>query len=100
MAAQLSVQDQVLFLKGSIEFDNAATVYEKGLTLLKQQQQWPVSIDLSGLESSNTIVLAVFVQWLRQCATGQMFYLQKVPQKMQAIIQASNLMAEFGLTPQ
>jgi phospholipid transport system transporter-binding protein len=97
MAAQLSVQDQVLFLKGSIEFDNAADVYEQGLKLLKQQNQWPIYIDLSSLNSSNTIALAVFVQWLRQCSASQPVYLQQVPPKMQAIIQASNLMAEFGL---
>lgn len=96
-AAQLSVHNQVMFLKGSIDFDNAASLYEQGLSVLKQQQQWPVTIDLSALQSSNTITLAVFVQWLRQCNTGQTIHLQQVPQKMQAIIQASNLLDAFGL---
>lgn len=97
VAAQLKVQDQVIALTGSIEFDNAASVYAQGLKLLKQQNHSPVYLDLSGLQSSNSIALAVFVQWLRQCATGQQLYLQHVPQKMQAIIQASNLQDAFGL---
>lgn len=91
MATQLKVQDQVLFVAGSIEFDNAPAIYAQGVKLLQQQTQWPIALDLSGLTSSNTIALAVFVQWLRQRQVGQGFYLKEVPQKMQAIIQASNL---------
>lgn len=91
MAAQLKVQDQVLFVTGSIDFDNAPAIYAQGLKLLQQQNQWPIALDLSGLSSSNTIALAVFVQWLRQRQAGQGFYLKQVPPKMQAIIEASNL---------
>ncbi|RYY78633.1 MAG: STAS domain-containing protein [Moraxellaceae bacterium] len=91
MVAQLKVQDQVLFVTGSIGFDNAPAIYKQGLNLLQQQNQWPIALDLSGLTSSNTIALAVFVQWLRQRKVGQGFYLKEVPQKMQAIIKASNL---------
>ncbi len=94
-AAQLSLTDQQIQLKGSINFDNAAQVYEQGLKLLKQQTQWPLIVDLSGLEASNTIALAVFVQWVRQCAAGQNIVLQHTPEKMQAIINASNLQQAF-----
>ncbi|XID75082.1 STAS domain-containing protein [Alkanindiges sp. WGS2144] len=97
MTAQLSLHNQVMTLTGSVNFDNAAQVYQQGLLLLKQQTSWPVYIDLSALTSSNTITLAVFVQWLRQGLAGQQLYLQKVPAKMQAIIGASSLMQSFGL---
>lgn len=99
MAAQLSIQNQVLLVRGSIDFDNAATVYAQGLNLLQQQPSSPVYVDLAGLQSSNSITLAIFVQWLRHRAVGQALYLQHVPPKMQAIVQASNLLDAFGLTP-
>ena len=88
---QLNLKDQTMVLSGRIDFDNAATLYQQGLELLKQQSQWPVMVDLSGLEASNTIALAVFVQWVRQCAADQRIVLQHIPAKMQAIIEASNL---------
>ena len=63
--------------------------------MLQQQKKWPLLLDLSGLQASNTIALAVFVQWVRQCKVGQQIVLQHTPEKMQAIIDASNLQAAF-----
>lgn len=94
-SAQLDLLDQRMHLTGSIHFDNAAQVYEQGLKLVKQHTEWPLIVDLSGLESSNTIALAIFVQWLRQCRADQRIILQHTPEKMQAIIAASNLQQAF-----
>ena len=82
-------------LSGSIHFENAAQIYQQGLLMLQQQKKWPLLLDLSGLKASNTIALAVFVQWVRQCKVGQQIVLQHTPEKMQAIIDASNLQAAF-----
>ena len=82
-------------LSGSIHFENAAQIYQQGLLLLQQQKKWPLLLDLSGLQASNTIAVAVFVQWVRQCKVGQQIVLQHTPEKMQAIIDASNLQAAF-----
>lgn len=104
MPARVTAKGQEWILDGSIGFDNAAQIYQQGLSCLKQQAQWPVYIDLAALQSSNSITLAVFVQWLRRCsdqkgAVQQALFLKNVPAKMQAIIQASSLAAEFGLKP-
>ncbi len=95
VAPSLSLHDQTMRLNGSIHFENAAEIYQQGLLMVQKQQQWPLLLDLSGLEASNTITLAVFVQWVRQCKTGQKIVLQHTPEKMQAIIDASNLQAAF-----
>lgn len=95
-AVPLSLQDCTMRLSGSIHFENAAQIYQQGLLMLQQQQKWPLLLDLSGLEASNTIALAVFVQWVRQCRAGQQIILQHTPEKMQAIINASNLQAAFA----
>lgn len=104
MAASVTAKGQEWILDGSIGFDNAAQIYQQGLAYLKQQTQWPVYIDLAALQSSNSITLAVFVQWLRRCSepqrsVAQGLFLKNVPAKMQAIIQASSLATEFGLKP-
>lgn len=104
MAASVTAKGQEWTLDGSIGFDNATQIYQQGLSCLKQQIQWPVYIDLAALQSSNSITLAVFVQWLRRCSdqkgsVQQALFLKNVPAKMQAIIQASSLAAEFGLKP-
>ncbi len=95
-AAQLSLDNNVMKLSGDINFDNATEIYQQGLALLKQQTSWPLAVDLSALRSSNTITLAIFVQWVRQCRVGQKIVLQHTPEKMQAIITASNLQAAFA----
>ena len=95
-AAQLSLDNNVMKLSGDINFDNATEVYQQGLALLEQQSSWPLAVDLSALRSSNTITLAIFVQWVRQCKAGQKIVLQHTPEKMQAIITASNLQAAFA----
>lgn len=92
----LRVQGQTMHLHGSVSFDNAAQIYQQGLLMLQQHQHWPLLLDLSGLEASNTIALAVFVQWVRQCKAGQNIVLQHMPEKMQSIIDASNLQAAFA----
>lgn len=94
-ALPISLQDQTMRLSGSIHFENAAQIYQQGLLMLQQQKKWPLLLDLSGLQASNTIALAVFVQWVRQCKAGQQIVLQHTPEKMQAIIDASNLQAAF-----
>jgi len=57
---------------------------------LQQQASKTVTIDLGGLTHSNTLTLAVVVQWIRGLPTTQVF-LAHVPDKLAAIMQASSL---------
>ncbi len=98
MSAQLSLSNQTLSLMGVINFDNAEKVYQEGLILLKQAAAPVVLLDLSAFNSSNTISLAVFVQWLRAMSAQCQLKLVHMPEKMRDIIEASNLLEVFDLT--
>ncbi len=90
MTANLTCQDQRLLLSGAVTFANAQALYQQGLPLLNSALP-PTVLDLSQLSQSNTIALAVIVQWLRQLKPTQSLPLQHVPDKLQAIMHASNL---------
>ena len=90
MSASLTRQDNALLLSGAVTFANANAIYQQGLPLLTASQA-PTVLDLSQLSQSNTIVLAVLVQWLRQLKPTQSLQLVNVPEKLQAIMRASNL---------
>lgn len=92
MSVELSINNQVLYVSGFIGFDNAARVYAQGIALIQQLSAGEnIVIDLAELTSSNTISLAVFVQWLRVCLPQQAIQLLHVPRKMHDIIGASSL---------
>ncbi|GAA5000017.1 hypothetical protein GCM10023206_01310 [Acinetobacter puyangensis] len=80
-----------LYLNGQVDFDNAQQIYQQGLVQLKQQQSWPIQVNLSNLKHGNTLVLAIFIQWLRASPSMQSLKLTAVPEKMRGIIRASNL---------
>jgi len=81
---------QRLLLSGAVTFGNAKALYQQGLPPLDSAQP-PTLLDLSQLSQSNTIAVAVIVQWLRQLKPTQSLQLVNVPEKLQAIMRASNL---------
>lgn len=84
-----------LSLSGEIHFDNAEQVYQDGLKLLKQASASTIYLDLSGFKTSNSISLAVFVQWIRYFEGRVQLKLINIPEKMRDIIQASSLLEEL-----
>lgn len=90
MTAQLTRQADVLLLSGAVTFAHAQVLYQQGLQLLKASNP-PTHLDLSQLTHSNTIAVAVIVQWLRQLQPSQSLRLVHVPDQLQAIMRASNL---------
>lgn len=90
MTVTLTRQDQRLLLSGAVTFGNAKVLYQQGIPLLDSAQP-PTLLDLSQLSQSNTIAVAVIVQWLRQLKPTQSLQLVNVPEKLQAIMRASNL---------
>lgn len=91
MRAELAVVNQALVIQGKIDFTNAEQVYQQGLEVILKQASFPVVIDLSALEHGNTLVLAVFVQWLRQVPSFDDLVFKSVPNKMLKIIQSCHL---------
>lgn len=91
MTATLVFAEHTLQLRGVVDFNNAETIYQQGLTWLKQQSAAQLRFDLSGLQSGNTVTLAVLMQWLRQLNRTQQVQITNAPSQLQAIMHASSL---------
>lgn len=87
----IELRNQQCHVSGEINFENAEDVYLNGLRIIEQQQSFPLTIDLSQLQSANTIALAVMVRWLRQTPEAKGLIFSAVPEKMLKIIEASHL---------
>lgn len=94
MAYQLTPRPDGFALSGQISLQEANAVLAAGLTLLQRQQLAGPTLmgDLSGLTQSNSVTLAVLLQWYRYLATqGIRLQLTGVPQRLRAIMGASSL---------
>ena len=89
--------NQQLIVSKTIDFENAAEVYQAGLTYIQQHQSFPLLVDLAQLENGNTLSLAVLVQWLRQTPENKGLHFKNVSEKMLKIIQASHLQDDLTL---
>jgi phospholipid transport system transporter-binding protein len=87
----IEFKDQQCHVSGEINFENAQQVYLAGLALIEKQKSFPVTVNLAGLKSANTIALAVLVRWLRQTPEAKGLIFSAVPEKMLKIIDASHL---------
>ncbi len=91
MSAQLSETNHTLTLSGVVDFNNANALYEQGLRWLKGSSSQALTLDLSALEQSNSLTLAIILQWIRHLAPQQRLILRNTPLKLADIMQASNL---------
>ena len=81
----------------TINFENAAQVYQAGLTYIQQHQSFPLLVDLAQLEHGNTLSLAVLVQWLRQTPENKGLHFKNVSEELLKIIQACHLQDDLKL---
>ena len=89
--AQLQLQDARLHFGGVVHFDNAPQLCNEGLRLLKTAAK-TVTIDMSQLQSSSSVVVAVLVSWVRAASEQQqVLYCANMPPKLRAIIGVSGL---------
>ena len=89
--AQLTLQETRLLLGGVVHFDNAQKVCDEGLKLLKTAPK-TITIDMSQLQSSSSVVVAILVSWLRVASQNQQTLLfGNMPEKLRAIISVSGL---------
>ncbi|ENV46269.1 hypothetical protein P255_00408 [Acinetobacter brisouii CIP 110357] len=93
----IELKHQQLCLSGTINFENAAEIYQKGLALIRQHAHFPLVVNLEGLQLGNTLALAVLVQWLRQTPEQKGLHFQAVPVKMLKIIEACHLQDDLIL---
>ncbi|MEB3754675.1 STAS domain-containing protein [Acinetobacter sp. MD2(2019)] len=92
----IEFKSQQLVLSGHVDFKNAAQLYNQGLEIIRKQANFPLVVDLSGLEQGNTLALAILVQWLRQTPQANGLHFKAVPSKMLKIIQACHLQDDLA----
>ncbi len=88
---------QELWVSGKIDYDNAEQYYQEGLTQIRNQNQFPLVVNLAELEQGSTLALAVLVRWLRQTPDTQALKFKAVPDKMLKIIQSCHLEHDLNL---
>jgi anti-anti-sigma regulatory factor len=94
-AAQLTLQETRLLFGGVVHFDNAQKVCDDGLKLLRTAPK-AITIDMSQLQSSSSVVVAILVSWLRAASQYQQtLQFCHMPQKLRAIISVSGLTDVF-----
>lgn len=89
--AQLTLQDTRLLFGGVVHFDNAEKTCNEGLKLLKTAPK-AITIDMHQLQSSNSVVVAILVSWIRAASKNQqILQCSNMPEKLRAIISVSGL---------
>lgn len=93
----IKFENQELHVSGKIDYENAEAVYKDGLKLIQNENDFPMTVNLSQLEHGSTLALAVLVQWLRETPQSQGLSLKSVPEKMMKIIQACHLQDDLKI---
>lgn len=93
----IKFENQELHVSGKIDYENAETVYKDGLKLIQNENDFPMTVNLSQLEHGSTLALAVLVQWLRETPQSEGLSLKSVPEKMMKIIQACHLQDDLKI---
>lgn len=93
----IKFENQELHVSGKIDYENAETIYKDGLKLIQNENDFPMTVNLSQLEHGSTLALAVLVQWLRETPQSQGLSLKSVPEKMMKIIQACHLQDDLKI---
>lgn len=89
-----------LSLSGSIDYATAEACQAEGLAILaKLPASGTVVCDLSGLDSGSSVTAAVLMSWQRAAGRRQQqLTLRSIPERLHAILQASNLLPVFSAT--
>lgn len=61
---EIKVDHDALCVRGDLDFNNAMSLYEQSLKLFSAATSI-ITIDLSGLHSTNSVALAVMIGWMR-----------------------------------
>jgi len=85
-----------LVLTGAVDSSNACQCEAAGLALIATLPSGQCLCDLSGLTTGNSVTAAVLMSWRRAAARRQqVLTLRAMPDRLQAILQASNLLPVF-----
>lgn len=85
-------EDGTLQLRGSFDYGSVLAVREEGERLINSLSDGICRIDLAGVESSDSVFLALLLSWLRLCASrGVSMELIAVPSGLVDMARVSGL---------
>lgn len=88
--AGMTIENNVLYLTGELDFQNVMTVYEKSLSQFNESPE--LFIDFSKLVSSNSAGLALIVEWIKLSkALHKPLRFKHLSPQLLSIIKAANL---------
>lgn len=61
---EIKMDHDALCVCGDLDFNNAMSLYEQSLKLFSKATS-SITVDLSGLHSTNSVALAVMIGWMR-----------------------------------
>lgn len=90
-SAQLYISENRLSLVGVLDFTNAMAIYKQSLPLFTSSHH-DVVIDLAGLMSANSIILAMLVNWIRMAdKSNKKLRLDNLSREIESLLIASRL---------
>ncbi len=87
-----------LSLSGTVDYASATACEAEGLAVIAAlPATGPWLCDLSGLSSGSSVTAAVLMSWQRAAGRRQQqLHLRAIPERLHAILQASNLLPVFS----
>ncbi len=64
MKTEIRIDNDVIHIRGNLDFTNAMSIYNNSLKAFSTPQS-KVIIDFSELESTNSVALALIINWIR-----------------------------------
>lgn len=92
-AIEIKVEENAVSLFGHLNFSNAMQVYKESIPAFSGAGE-VVKIDFSGLQSSNSVVLAAIVNWIRLAKKNRKkIHIENVSEETLSLARASGLEA-------
>ncbi len=88
---EIKIENNALMLGGDLDFNNAMEIYNKGARYIANSTQ-DVAVDFSGLVSSNSVVVALIINWMRDAhEAGVKLQLLQVSAEISSLVKAAGL---------
>ena len=88
---EIKIENNTLKLSGDLDFNNAMVIFNEGARFIANSTQ-DVIVDFSGLVSSNSVVVALIINWMRAASeAGVTLQLLQVSPEISSLVKAAGL---------
>lgn len=88
---EIKLENNILHVSGDLDFNNVMSLYQQSIQLFAKQSS-VITIDFSGLTTTNSVVLALIINWIRYANTlGKTISLQNLSQEVMWLAKGAGL---------